>query len=265
VAVDWTSGQLGETMQRIGIGAFTDQPDVDAHMAQRARYAELEAYCPALPIAWTTLTILGQALVICTPQLQPLGDPITDGEQLLDVLAETPRAAVGVLTGPRPGYCLVGVRCETWAALHGWLMDTTTTSYTVENSYEQQETRKVGRHCGKFGLVEFQQSARPMMVTMAMTGRSIRAQSEAFARMPSRSDLGGWATWSAVADHKGRLPSFRARRLADGLETLPDGAVLPVWWRDAAGRVAVLESLPVNPEEGEGAPPWFASLLGGRF
>jgi hypothetical protein len=262
VAVDWSQV---EALSRIGIGAFHDQPDVDAHLAQRARYAELETYCPALPIAWTTLTILGQPVVVCSPQLQPLGDPIADAEQLLDVLAESPRAAVGALVGPRPGYCIVGVRCETWAALYGWLMDTTTTSYTVENSYEQQETRKVGRHCGKLGLVAFQQSARPMMVSMGMTGRSIREQSGAFAQMGGRPDLGGWATWSAVADHKGRLPSFRARRLADGLETLPDGAVLPVYWRDAAGRVAVLESLPVNPEEGEGAPPWFASLLGGRF
>jgi hypothetical protein len=265
VGVDWS--QHADGMGRIGIGQYYDQPDVDRHLAQRARYAELESYCPALPIAWTTLTILGQPLVICSPQLQPLGDPITDGEVLLDVLAETPRAAVGTPTGSRGGYSIVAIRCETWAALHYWLMDNTTTSYTVENSYEQQETRKVGRDCGKFGLVQFQQSAQPMMRSITLVGNSasVREQAVAFARQPARPDVGGWATFSAVPDHKGRLPSFKGRRLADGLQVLPDGGVLPVWWRDPGGRVAVLESLPVNPEGNEGAPPWFASLLGGRF
>jgi hypothetical protein len=262
VAVNWSQV---EGLRHVGIGEGIDQPDVAAAYLQQARLAELKQYCPALPIAWMVLTVLGQPVVVCTPQLEPLGPPITDTEVLLDALSEAPRAPVGVLTGQRPeGWSLVGIRCDRWGAWQTWYYEHTVASDQVEDGYGKMVERRWGRPCGKPGAVMFQTPPPPQFTSQSITGRNADFDMN-IKRHPAGPDWGGWITWAAVADGKGRLPSFKGRRLADGVETLPDGAVLPIYWRDGVGRVAQMEGLTIHPQEGEGCPPWFASLLGGRF
>jgi hypothetical protein len=264
VTVDWSRV---EALQRTEIGRYTDQPEVTAHLDRRARMAALLPSAPALPVAVQLVNLFGQpAIPLDRRTLEPLGDPITTEDGLLDWWAERPVDHVGVATGPRGAWTMAAVKAETMQGWLDWLVGVAGVTSEYEDGYGRIAERKELRPYGRPGAVIWTSGGLPpSWASGVLRGNDLGYhQAAQILRERQRAlDRGGWLLFAVPADEKGRLPRFAGKRLAADVHVLGDGAVVPVWSQARGGWTATLTGFPDATAETV-APPWFASILGAK-
>jgi hypothetical protein len=271
VSVNWRSPDLADALSRVNIGAHGlehAQPDVVEHLAQRARLAEVAADAAAMAAASMVVGTFHTPVVPLERRtLEPAGEALATLDALCDWYSERPRDAAGVATGPQGReWTLVGVHVESWQGWLEWLVGVASVVESYADSYDRQTERRDLKPYGRPAYVPWTAPTQASAWTSGvLRGQDLgfRQARELLVAHGRENDAGGWVLLSVGADDRGRLPKFPGRRLADGVQVLADGAVVPVYAARPGGWEAVMAGFPDTAPEAV-APGWFARELGAR-
>lgn len=266
MAVNWQAPDLRDALSRTDAGRFVHQPEVEAFLARRARHAALAELCPALANASTVLgTFNCPVQPLDRRTLQPSGPTLATTDELLAHFEDRPRDFAAVETGPRGSWSLVAVEASSWQGWLDWLTGVAGVRSTRLLEDGLRAPANDLRFYGRPGALVWDRPPRRVVIDYGVAiGTRGEAEQAAAAQQRSRDvDHGGYLVWAALTDERGRLPRFKDRRVHDHVRVLGDGSLLPIFADDERGTLALRGW--ADPVPDAAPPPWFVSVLGGRY
>ncbi len=253
---------------------------VDREALLREEVQALERFAPSLGTAAALVTYGFPVVPVDRDTLTAVGrEPLRDLAAVLEHWTHSRADGVAALAGAQPtGDVLVAVRTTrtAWAA---WLREHAIDRLSFTDDDGREVVRENPRPLGAPVAVRWSPPpARPRTIAAAGMAAIVREFSAAAldpARAAERQPLMlAWnvaTAWSvmptveASAVHGGvrRLPKFKSRKLASGVELLANGEPIP-WhvirpdgWTVAGDRVPLTMA--------DGLPPWLFDAFGGRW